>query len=54
MDCVEMSILRTKDVFEYDEDFISLTVLCYTTANVEKYMINPFKRAQMFNNCLLV
>jgi hypothetical protein len=54
MDCLEESILKEKDVFEYDEDFISLTVLCYTTLNVEKYMINPLKRAQMFNSCLLV
>ena len=45
MDCLEESILKEKDVFEYDEDFISLTVLCYTTHNVEKYMINPLKRA---------
>jgi hypothetical protein len=54
MDCLEHEILKIKDEFEYDEDFISMTVLSYTKHNVEHYLINPTKRAQMLNSCLLV
>ena len=51
---IEEELLIHKDSFEYDEDFIAMTVLCYLKANAEKYMINPKKQSQMLNSCLLV
>lgn len=32
-----------KDHLELGEDFIALTVLCYTKENMEKYLITPAK-----------
>lgn len=51
---ISKDLLNVKDNFEYEEDFIAMTVLCHLKSNSEKYMINPTKQGQMFNSCLLV
>ena len=40
---IEEDLLIHKDTFEYDEDFIAMTVLCYLKSNTEKYLITPVK-----------
>ena len=40
--------------FDYEEDFVALTVLCYLDCNAKKYLINPQKQSQMLNSSLLV
>ena len=42
---IEDDLLAHKDTFEYDEDFIAMTVLCYLKTNAEKYMITTVKQS---------
>lgn len=41
----EKELLKVKDKFEYDEDFVAMTVLCYLKSNADKYMINHQKQS---------
>lgn len=46
--------LTSKRQFEYSEDFVALTVLCYLKENIRKYKIVPEKRGQMLYSALSV
>lgn len=46
-DLLEKELAKKKDM-TFNEDFISLTVMCYMKRNIKKLMLVPAKRSQMF------
>lgn len=51
---LELRLTNMKKTLEAEEDYTTMTVLCYLKVNQEKYLIVPQKLGQMLYSCLMV
>ena len=51
---MEDRLTNLKRELDADEDFTTMTMLCYLKANKEKYIIVPHKLGQMLYSCIMV
>lgn len=50
---LEIELKQGKNKLELEEDFVTMTVLCYLKKNQDEFLIHETKQSQMFFSCMV-
>lgn len=46
--------IKNKETMEFEEDITTMAAFCFLNENIDKFIIVPEKRAQMFHSALAI